>query len=232
MRHRSVILGFLAISLGACAGTADGERDAYFRAIYQSAVYSPDNIRPLKPLGYPIQAVSLTGYPDWAQGREGQQVELGRETWITVEPQLREACRTWRGPGLMAALHRYLGLKPATAEDAAKKRLVLMTIDGPQANGPAGIGVFRPCANPDPKAASCDAKAVGPEAYQQWYANLTVASYKVAPDLADAGYPWTRLGYTYNWTVGEGPEGAQEYVAPKGTTVTVRGVVRAEDYCE
>lgn len=46
------------------------------------------------------------------------------------------------------------------------------------------------------------------------------------------GYPWTHLGYTYNWD----PQamsivGTSEYVIRQGTTIKVTGLVPAVPYC-
>lgn len=45
------------------------------------------------------------------------------------------------------------------------------------------------------------------------------------------GYPWTRLGYTYNWHPGSPRYGASEYVIDPGTRVTVTSVFTIADYC-
>jgi hypothetical protein len=45
------------------------------------------------------------------------------------------------------------------------------------------------------------------------------------------GYPWTRLGYTYNWNPEASIEGTSEFVIPEGTSVEVCGVVPATEFC-
>jgi hypothetical protein len=45
-------------------------------------------------------------------------------------------------------------------------------------------------------------------------------------------YPWTALGYTYDWAPSApGHVGDSEFVAPQGTPVTVRAVVPTAEYC-
>ena len=224
-----------ALTAGGCAGPAGSalsDRAAYDQSISDTAVYKKAAELPLKPLSYPAQVASLTNYASaWAEGREGQTVALGRDTWITVEPELQQLCRGTAPDQLMDKLHKLLGLRPAVPTDADGK-LVLMTIAAPQRTGPAGIGVFRPCADPDPKAASCGNTIGGPDAYVRWFAQTLISSYKLGPKIEDTGYPWTRLGYTYDWDPSASSRrGAQEYVAPKGTKVLIRKIVSPQEYC-
>ena len=43
-------------------------------------------------------------------------------------------------------------------------------------------------------------------------------------------YPWTRLGYTYDWGPAKSPVGLSEFVVFKGSTVGVRKVYTNEEY--
>jgi hypothetical protein len=45
------------------------------------------------------------------------------------------------------------------------------------------------------------------------------------------GYPWTHLGYTYNWTPGADRYGASEYVIRGGATATIVDNVPSLKYC-
>lgn len=213
-------------------GTAcSPEVRAYDLSIVQTSVFRKDAVAPLTPLAYPIQAVNFTTYTGWADGKTDQTISLGRDTWITVEPELQTLCRRITNPDLIPGLHKLLGLKPATASDAGRK-FVLFTIAKEEPTGPTGKGAFRPCADPDPTATQCDNQVKGPDAYVQWFSNTMVASYKLDANMNDTGYPWTRLGYTYNWDpAATSHRGAQEYVVPAGTPVQIRAIVSPEEYC-
>lgn len=151
--------------------------------------------------------------------------------WITVEPELQQACRTFPPGDVVAGLHRLLGLQPAAAGDTPPK-IILMTIESEQPVGPTGKGIFRPCADPDPAATSCGNTLGGTDAYVRWFATTALDNYRIDPDLKQTGYPWTRLGYTWNWDPASADHrGPQEYVVPAGTRLTVRKVVTPEDYC-
>lgn len=228
MRRHPILSATLALVVSACASQAD----LYDRSIMRSAVFEEANVRPLAPLAYPVAALTYTTYPDWAAGSVGRAVTLARETWITVEPEVREICRAFPKDALVPRLNQLLGLKPATETDLAKRRFVRLRIDGPQKTGPTAAGVFRPCADPDPIATSCGNTVTGSPEYVAWFANWMVGAHQVSPDMAKTGYPWTRLGYTYNWDpAAANIRGAQEYVVPKDTTVTVVEVVDPAAYC-
>ncbi|MBK8453511.1 MAG: hypothetical protein WAQ53_14365 [Thiofilum sp.] len=47
----------------------------------------------------------------------------------------------------------------------------------------------------------------------------------------DKGYPWTRLGYTYDWGKPNNPIGFSEFVIDKGAKVEVKSVTTTAKYC-
>ncbi|MBP2293184.1 hypothetical protein [Azospirillum rugosum] len=238
-RARILVLA-IAITLSGCtanqtAGQVGDGRALYDQAIDRSAVYQEANVRRLAPLAYPVRALSLTGNTAWAAGKEGQKVTIDSPygLWISVEPELQAICRTYPRDQVIDRLHQLLGLKPATDSDRSA-RFIRFTIEE-QKTGPAVTGVFRPCANPDPTATQCGNQiTTKPEqaAYVSWFANQMVFSYKRDASMGGTGYPWTRLGYTYNWDPAAADiRGVQEYVVPDKTVVTVTEIVTPEDYC-
>ena len=44
------------------------------------------------------------------------------------------------------------------------------------------------------------------------------------------GYPWTQLGYTYDWGNPNGHVGASEFIIKKGSNVIVKEVIEADNY--
>jgi hypothetical protein len=70
------------------------------------------------------------------------------------------------------------------------------------------------------------------DAHVQWLANQMLSSYVISESsLIPVGYPWTRLGYTYNWRPGADKYGASEYVIRKGATVKVTDIIPYQRYC-
>ncbi len=58
-----------------------------------------------------------------------------------------------------------------------------------------------------------------------FFANQKISSYKVK------GYPWTRLGYTYDWNPNTTDYGASEYVIKKNSKVEIVSIISTEAYC-
>ena len=63
------------------------------------------------------------------------------------------------------------------------------------------------------------------DTYKTWFANQYYVSYD------QSKLPWTRLGYTYDWSEEATDRyGLSEFIAWKGTTVTVDKTLLVEDY--
>ena len=91
--------------------------------------------------------------------------------------------------------------------------------------------LFRP--SPDPETTDREASIDFPQPlraisvtsdYALWFQNVLAASY--GPN----GYPWTRLGYTYDWKPGSSEKGLSEFVVPAGSTVELHSVTQNADY--
>jgi hypothetical protein len=77
-----------------------------------------------------------------------------------------------------------------------------------------------PCAS-----SSCSACRWPPARTADWIEALRKSSYGAM------GYPWTQLGYTYDWG-GDGDEvGLSEFVVRKGSEVVVKDVFTVAEYC-
>lgn len=164
-----------------------------------------------------VLAVTWTSWSGY-DGKEGQEVELGVEVWVTTVPQLQDFCR---GLGLAdkpldLRLEQAMGLPPHNG----KTKLVQLWI-------PAD-GLFRP--SPDAEIDDAVAALAFPDgadpAHVTWIETLQGSSY------GDKGYPWTRLGYTYDWAPDAKSEvGLSEFVARKGTKAVVESIVPQAQYC-
>jgi hypothetical protein len=145
---------------------------------------------------------------------------LGKTVWVTLVPEVRERCTSLatEPAGLTLRLQQLLGLPPT----AHYGQFVEMTV--------ARQDVFRPCPNPDPTSLHCD-ELFPPEVPAEhvvFLATQIVHSYRL-PD----GYPFTRLGYTYDWSPHATPThyGASEFVLKKGTAAHVTSLTPTRDYC-
>jgi len=238
----------------------DGLWAVYNATVFDAAVYQNDNLRPLRPLVADSDAVTVTVMTitgsdyevapadawEFYEGRllpecpnrtvtEGLVIDytlphecvLRGDVWVTVVPEVQEICSAYAdAEDLDVRLRQLIGLPP----DHPVTHLVEMTV--------AVDDVFRPSADgdvttewpcDDPESAACG------NAYPEnassdhvaWMANNTLGSYE-----APGGYPWTRLGYTYNWRPGEDRYGASEFVVREGAEVTIDRVLDARAYCE
>lgn len=81
-------------------------------------------------------------------------------------------------------------------------------------------GLFRP--TPDPETtdheASLDFPASATDEYRMWFEANNHASYRT-----DSPYPWTRLGYTYDWH-----QGTESVIGPGEFVVTLEAKVKVE----
>ncbi|MEI7824735.1 MAG: hypothetical protein WCI01_05505 [Chlorobiaceae bacterium] len=60
--------------------------------------------------------------------------------------------------------------------------------------------------------------------YVKWYNDLKMQSY------GTNGYPWTRLGYTYDWGDSRRHIGLSEFVIMPGATVEIKAIAPTTEY--
>lgn len=203
---------------------------AYNAAIYDSSVYKFSNLRPLRPLKFDpitksVSVVTLTSF----NYRLGE-TRLSIYVWVTAVPEVQEICRGFSGD-LELRLHQFFGLHP----NRKFTNFVIMAVKEGD--------IFRPTANPDPTTTLPCSCPIPPncgeafpetisELHMRWFANQMLSSYVISESyLIPVGYPWTRLGYTYDWKPGANKYGASEYVIRKDSTVTVTEIVPYKKYC-
>lgn len=168
--------------------------------------------------------------PEYVTGHE---FALYSETWFTTGTQVQDACASaGTGDALVLRLEQLLGLPPASGYDS----FLQVWVD------PAAL--IRPCDDPRVSVANCgltaplrvDAQDVAwdcaapADAHDQWMCNSWVSRY--APSNPLRRYPWTALGYTFDWSpdsaTGEGPS---EFVAAGKTPVVFERLLTTEAFC-
>jgi len=165
-----------------------------------------------------VLMVTWTSY-DGYDTLVGQSTDLGVDVWTTVAPALEMFCQAG---GLSAndldlRLEQWLGLPPGDGND----RVVELWVT------PADL--FRP--SPDPEITDSIAELSfppdTPQAHIDWINELQAISYD-----PDSGYPWTRLGYTYDWNPDTSEVGPSEFVIAQGASVVVERVASTSEYCQ
>jgi hypothetical protein len=153
----------------------------------------------------------------------GDTVTADRDVWVTAVPQLRRFCRGLdrTGSALRLRLAQRLGLPP----DAEYDRFVELWVR-PQ-------NLVRPCPDPEVTDRECELERPVPaahvqisDAHQEWFRGLRETSY--GPN----GYPFTGLGYTYDWDPDTDEVGPSEFVLRPGHMAVVRRVTSTAAYCE
>jgi hypothetical protein len=151
-------------------------------------------------------------------GKEGQELELGVEVWVTVVPQLQNFCRGlgFSDKALDLRLEQLMGLPP----NNGKTKLVQLWVPTD--------ALFRP--SPDAEISDAVAMLAFPDGadpiHVTWIDKLQGSSY------GEKGYPWTRLGYTYDWSPDAKSEvGLSEFVVRKGSKAQVASIVPQAAYC-
>jgi hypothetical protein len=225
--------------------------DNYLEAIADMAVAVPADVsHALDPIA-PHQPVTVATWIRSDQLRYFRNANsswvdaLGGDTWVTEEPHLQAFCAAFTEANghdlnlLTLRLEQRLGLAP----HSAKTTFVSFTIADPD---PAK-NIFRPCASPAIDTMSCAIRSASddcgsPQAknctphdiffYKQYYGSYGAAR--------PTGFPWTSLGYTFDWAREPADAnsdaafvrfGESEYVVPAGTPITVAGAVTTAEYC-
>lgn len=154
---------------------------------------------------------SYAGYDNFT----GKELNLSREAWVSIDGEVKAFCNSIpEGVNVSLRMEELLGVPPASG----KTRFVQMFVSPED--------LFRPC--PDPEITDSECGLDFPEnasaAHRVWFNSLSAISY------GENGYPWTRLGYTYDWG-SPSHVGLSEFVVGKGAAVLVYDVESNEEYC-
>jgi hypothetical protein len=201
----------------------------YFKAIYDSSVYQQVNLRQLRPLVPDSNGNILGATLTSRNGTVGQPLPSGNGgIWITGVPEVQDICRGWTGD-IPMRLRELIGLPP----DADIPRVITLQVQASDVFRPAvdpTITTTYPCSVPAGGPIPKDCGNVFPTntspAHYAWMASSAFSLHEV-PD----GYPWTHLGYTYNWAPGQDRYGASEYVIRTGAQPIIMAITTPEQYC-
>jgi hypothetical protein len=155
----------------------------------------------------------------------GKEIPLPSEMWVTAAPELQDFCHALAteapvgdkglAPSTVLRVEQRLGLHAGGGKD----RFVEIWAD------PSDL--FRPCPDPEITDHECSLSfpATATPEHVIWFNNKKAGSY------GDGGYPWTRLGYTYDWGRSAGTVGLSEFVVRGGAMVEIKAVSTNGEYC-
>ena len=210
-------------------------RQAYLRAVKDAEIAEPAEISreliPIvdhnphliwqgKPGGSRILVVTWTSPPKKDDKAAIPKAEY--DVWVTVAPELKNFCRKLNlsSRKLTLRLEQLLGLPPNSRKTVFKEIWV----------DPGDL--FRP--SPDPEITDREAGLDFPKSdkfltvdnnHICWFNKTRGNSY------SNGGYPWTRLGYTYDWGNPTSEIGLSEFVIKKGAPIAIHAVVNVDAYC-
>lgn len=222
MKRRSVYALVAVLALSACATTTPAPQ-AFERSMYQAAVFRPENLRELKPVVPDANGevlVTTLKSSAWNLGP----TQLRGPVWISLVPEVKDRCKTFPPDVLAMRLRQILGLQPAqtvTHFVTMKARAADLFRPTPDPR----TDTIYPCLDP---VAKTDCNVFPPDVdpmHKQWMAE-TFLTLQI-PN----GWPWTHLGYTYNWAPGADPYGASEYLVKGGSNVVVTEATPIAEYC-
>jgi hypothetical protein len=212
------------------------------REQYQKAVREAEQQVPAEvaeglveiPPDRPVNVDSWISEEEIARFRAGSGKWLDRapeDVWVTVEPKLEKFCAAFFASHghdirqLTLRLEQRLGLPP----DNTKKQFLEIHLDHPTPEV-----IFRPCLNPAIDRVDCQEPPSGPDIdHRNWLRRQYRDSYEGLPQNS---YPWTALGYTFDWAPGPQPGefqrfGESEFVIRKGAPIQVLQAVDTAEYC-
>jgi hypothetical protein len=158
------------------------------------------------------------------------------DVWVTVVPMLKSFCQAFASKHatsvrqLTDRLEERLGLPPLNG----KSEFVEFTVTDPSV--PSHL--FRPCVLPSVTGTSCPLgppPATAGDQYRNWFFSQYYSSYGTELPYP---YPWTSLGYTFDWAQDNDDHstrfvqfGESEFVVPKGTPIQVKSISTTSQYC-
>lgn len=163
-----------------------------------------------------IKVVSLTPWEGY-KNAIGKTLTTDRSVWVTTYAEMiRKCASSCTESDFDLRMKQLLGLHPNTTITYAVEMSVPLE------------NLFRPCYSPETHTKACPMeypKGVDGD-HVRWIEDLKKISY-----LPYTGYPWTRLGYTYDWSGGKTKYGLSEFVIKPGSNIIVESVSDTYNLC-
>jgi hypothetical protein len=199
--------------------------NTYFQSVYDSAVYQRNHVRQLYPLQPDPDGNVLVVTMGRRDGNVGDPIVSANDgIWVTAVPEVQTICRTFTDVTMQ--LRQLLGLPP----DNDLPRVLVLRAKASDLFRPspyADTMTKYPCSDPANDASCGNAfPSTATPAHMQWMATSSFSLHAIP-----YGYPWTHLGYTYNWAPGKDRYGASEYVIRAGASATITQKSTPAEYC-
>jgi hypothetical protein len=200
-------------------------KQAYEAAIRVAAIHTPEFSVPLRTIGPEQSDVNVVTFTEWGVPSS----TLRRYTWVSLPAQLHEMCRNKSDTVL--AIQQILGLPPAPNPSRPEHRWEVISFKVMRE------ALFRPCpSGTDIAAASCttdevpklDAETTHFLLNQIWTSDRLGGG----ANAAVAGYPFTGMGWSYNWDPASASHiGVSEYVVKPGAEIREPQTSTPDEFC-
>lgn len=168
-----------------------------------------------------VKVVTWTNWDGYLQLIDST-ISTTRDTWVTAAPSLKsfaQQVKLSKGDPI-SSMEKVLGLPP----QSGKKYFVTIWVKPSD--------VFRPCLDPEVTDDHCEIsldKLDAPidSAHLAWIESLQSSSYDTLK-----GYPWTQLGYTYDWEDNGKEIGLSEFVIKPSSFITIDQVETLEQFIQ
>ncbi len=223
-----IFAAIAGLSLWGCSGQAASPQELYESAVSDAVFAEAEEIKPLVSLTAEDQLVTwddqgrallLTWHQSPESYPQGETVNLeSGEVWTFTDKEIakfyaekKSSVTDWE-----LRLEQCIGLPPDCGYTHISGLWVSPT------------DVSRPAYNDDPRSDDMDIsfdEDISPK-FKEWFDGNIVGSY------FDSKYPWTRLGYTYDWDADKDEYGLTEFLIHKDAPVQVAFTKTTEDFLQ
>ena len=229
----------LVLVLSGCATVTptEGSAAAYAAGIADAAVASPRKVTALMPLPQSgkvsvVSWVTESRTPCKPPDTACAWVTPTDRIWVTLAGEVQARCRAWglKGDALRQRIEQLLGLPMDPPTQFRKARFVTMEV--------ARERLDRPClgldeSNSQRPVCTIDVQASRPVEMRDFVLRQMADAF-VTDNSKGPGYPFTRLGYTYDWNqTNAAPNhyGASEFLVQASTPASVIAQQATDAYC-
>lgn len=189
----------------------------YHNAIIDSMQADEDELLPLVPIDKSAEKVLVGTWHKYPQSYpDGAEIDIKYgDVWVFTEKEIREWGRkNGRCENMTLRAEQLIGIKP----QSGKTHFSLLWVNPDD--------LYRPGA--DSRIDTDKTSLTFPEnterEYIDWFNSNIISSYY------PHNYPWTRLGYTYDWADNGTEYGLSEYVLKNGSKATVEKTYTTEEF--
>ena len=175
-----------------------------------------------------VKVVSLVSTDKYYRDSLGKNYNTGSHNiWVTAVPDAAEFVSTYRSQNddlddLEHRLRQLLGLTPT----AQITHFVEFWVDPKD--------LFRPAADNEvsDRTAGLNLPGDTEDWYRKWFNELRASQYFQSSIPSHNAYPWTQLGYTYDWGKPGAEQGLSEFVIRTAADVVVASITKIGEYGE